>query len=69
MDVDPKNYGGLKSARTNLSDGVSALEERLGPLWGVVGQFDNNIAQSINIIMTLQTGFSNHEAALKKMEG
>ncbi|GMI10711.1 hypothetical protein TrVE_jg2350 [Triparma verrucosa] len=69
MDVDPKNYGGLKSARTNLSDGVSALEERLGPLWGVVGQFDNNIAQSINLIMTLQTGFSNQEAALKKMEG
>ena len=67
--IDPQNYGELKEARTSLSDNITLLEEKLGPLWGIVGQFDNNIAQSINLVMTLQTGFSNQEQALKKLEG
>ena len=68
LHIDPQNYGSLKDARASLSENITLLEEKLGPLWGVVGQFDNNIAQSINLVMTLQTGFLNQEQALKKLE-
>ena len=69
MKVDPSNYSGLREPHSALTNILRAFEEKVSPLWGTVAQFDSNIAQSVNLIVTMQTGLSNQEEALRKMEG
>mmetsp|Transcript_13073 Transcript_13073/g.26683 ORF Transcript_13073/g.26683 Transcript_13073/m.26683 type:complete len:612 (+) Transcript_13073:59-1894(+) len=68
MKVDPSNYSGLREPHSILTNVLRALEDQVTPLWGTVAQFDSNIAQSVNLVVTMQTGLSNQEEALRKME-
>lgn len=68
IEADPGNYSGLKKQRRVLMDSGEGLSQAVEPLWGVVGAFDSNMAQSVNLVVTLQTGLSSQAESLKQME-
>ena len=54
--------------RTAILDAAATLTSTIEPLWGTVASFDSNIAQSINLVMTLRTGLSSQKESLESME-
>ena len=68
LEVDSSLYDGLKQPRNEMKEGVEGFEEAAAPLWGVVNQFDNSMAQSINLLTTLQSGFTNQSAAIESLQ-
>jgi hypothetical protein len=68
VEVDPTAYKGVAKSRRVISDCGNSVMDTIEPLWGTVASFDSNLAQSINLVMTLQTGLSDQAASLKQME-
>ena len=68
LRCDPRNYGALKDSQSDLTNKLRELEVQKSPLWDALEQFDSGIADSIDLIVAIQTGLSGHDEALKKIE-